>query len=215
VNFVFCAMALSVVSNSSEPSLLGSWTSAAAISSGAVVSLFTSHLSASDPSNFDLLQSFEHLMERERARGRGKFSGWMATDWLRLKIALIGGTQPGAEIGATAILSQQWLSPTLTAEAGHSSGGDAFSRVRVLTKSPYLDPSLIRGFVYDYQAAYGGIEWGAQSFALSLSVGVTRVENAYQSIASAAAGASNPSPVISTRTADIGPAAKLALLIRM
>ncbi len=140
----------------------------------------------------------------------------MATDWLRLYVAPLGVSYRGAEIAATAILSQQWLSPTLAAEAGHFSGGDAFSRVRVLTKSPYLDPGLIRGFVYEYQAAYAGLEWGSRSFALSASVGLTRVENTYQSIPGAAAAASNPQPAVqSTRSADIGPAAKLALLIRM
>src|SRR5262249_5109183 len=113
-------------------------------------------------------------------------------------------------------LSQRWLSPTLGVQAGHFSGGDAFSRVRVLTKSPYLDPGLIRGFVYDYQAAYAGLEWGTGSFALSATVGLTHVDNTYQTIPGAAAGASNPLPSVqSTRHTDIGPAAKLGLLIRI
>ena len=141
----------------------------------------------------------------------------MVTDWLRLQVATLGTSQRGAEIGATAILSQKWLSPTLAVQAGHFSGGDAFSRIRVLTQSPYLDPGLIRGFVYDYQAAYGGLEWGAQSFSLSASVGVTCVENTYQSIpGAAAAGASTAQSAIErSRSIGLGPAAKVGLLIRL
>jgi len=208
-------MAFSAVTASSPPSLLSSWTSSTAFTGGAP-SLITSHLSIPEGGDFDFLHSVARFIERERARGRGKWSGWMATDWLRLHVALLSVSYRGAEVAATAILSQQWLSPTLTAEAGHFSGGDAFSRVRVLTKSPYLDPGLIRGFAYEYQAAYAGLEWGSRSFALSASVGLTRVENTYQNLAGAAAAASNPQAAIQvTRSADIGPAAKLALLIRM
>ena len=205
-------MALSAVTASSPPSLLGSWTS----STSGAPSLITSYLRVPEVGDFDLLHSVTRLIERERARGRGKWSGWMATDWLRLHVAPLGVSYRGAEVAATAILSQQWLSPTLTAEVGHHSGGDAFSRVRVLTKSPYLDPGLIRGFAYEYQAAYAGLEWGSRNFALSASVGLTHVENTYQNIPGAAAAASNPLAAIqSSRSADIGPAAKLALLIRM
>jgi hypothetical protein len=104
----------------------------------------------------------------------------------------------------------------VTTEAGHSSGGDAFSRVRVLTKSPYLDPTPIRGCSYDYQAAYAGLELGAQSFAISINVGLLRAENAYLTIQSPEAAAFNPVPgVLCTRSAQLGPAANLALLIRM
>ncbi len=139
----------------------------------------------------------------------------MATDWLRLKIATMGGSHPGLEFGATAILSHAWISPTITAEAGQASG-DAFSRSRVLNKSPYLNPTLIRGFSYDYQAAYLGVELGAQNFAISFNVGMIRAENSYQNMQSAELAASNPVPGIQrTSSAQIGPAAKLALLIRM
>jgi len=208
-------MALSAVTASSPPSLLGSLTSSTAFT-GDPPSLITSHLRIPEVGDFDFLHSMARLIERERARGRGKWNGWMVTDWLRLHVALLGFSYRGAEVAATAILSQQWLSPTLTAEAGHFTGGDAFSRVRVLTKSPYLDPGLIRGFAYEYQAAYAGLEWGSRNFALSASVGLTHVENTYQNIPGAAAAASNPLAAIqSSRSADIGPAAKLALLIRM
>src|SRR5262249_20101897 len=208
-------MALSAVTSSSPPSLQSSWTSTPAFTSGPP-SLITSYLRIPESGHFDFLHSVARFIERERARGRGKWSGWMATDWLRLQVALLGASYRGAEVAATALLSQQWLSPTLTAEAGHFSGGGAFSRVRVLTKSPYPGPGPIRGFTYEYQAAYAGLEWGSRSFALSASVGLTRVENTYQNIPGAAAAASNPLAAIqATRSADIGPAAKLALLIRM
>ncbi len=165
---------------------------------------------------FDLVHSIGQWIETERARGRPKWNGWMATDWLRLKVATMGGPHGGSEIGATAILSNAWISPTLTTEAGQSSGGDAFSRVRVLTKSPYLDPALVRSFSYNYESAFLGLELGVQRLAISLNLGVTRAENLYQNIQSAEAAASNPlAAVQSTRSAQIGPAGKLAILIRL
>lgn len=128
----------------------------------------------------------------------------------------MGGSHTGVEIGATAILSQSWISPTITTEAGQSSGGDAFSRTRIVTKSPYLNPDLIRGVSYDYEATYVGLELGTQSFAVSLNVGVMRAENSYQSLQSPELAASNPVPGIQcTHSAQIGPAGKLALMIRM
>ena len=76
--------------------------------------------------------------------------------------------------------------------------------------------ALIRGFSYNFEAAYVGLELGAPSFAISVNLGLTRAENSYQSIQSAGAAASNPLPGIqSTRSTQIGPAGKLALLIRM
>jgi hypothetical protein len=216
MNCLLCIIALSAVGNSSRPSLQSFWTVAATQSSWSEVSSFTPRASFSEIETFDFAHSVGVLIQRESARGRGKWSGWMATDWLRLRVALIGGSNAGAEIGATAILFQSWLSPTITTEAGHSSGGDAFSRVRVLTKSPYLDPALIRGFSYNYEAAYVGLELGAQRFAISVNLGLIRAENAYQSIQSTEAGASNPVPGIQcARNAQIGPAGKLALLLRM
>lgn len=216
VSIVISAIALSVVSNSAAPSFASSFTSAGAITRAAAPSFLTSRLEVPDLGSFGFLHSMVRLLERERSRGRGKWSGWMATDWLRLQVATLGSSYRGAEVAATVIFSQQWLSPTLVAEGGHFSGGEAFSRVRVLTKSPYLDPSLIRGFSYSYQAAYAGLEWGGQTFALSVNVGVTRVENTYQRIPGAAASASNPQPVIqSSRSADVGPAGKLSLLIHL
>lgn len=212
MNCVLCLIALSAVSNSFRPSLQGFWTLPAARSSSSGVSSFTPRVGLSEIETFDFVHSLGVLIQRESARGRGKWNGWMAADWLRLRAAGIGGSSAGSEIGATAILSQSWLSPTITTEAGYSSGGDAFSRVRVLTKSPYLlDPALIRGFSYNFEAAYVGLELGAQSFAISVNLGLTRAENSYQSIQSAEAASSKPS----TGSVQIGPAGKLALLIRM
>ncbi len=216
MNCVLCIIALSAISNSSRLSLQSFWTSTAAQPTSSGISSFTPGASHSEIETFDFVHSLGVLMQRESARGRGKWNGWMATDWLRLRVATISGSNSGAEMGGTAILSHSWLSPTITAEAGRSSGGDAFSRVRVLTKSPYLDPALIRGFSYNYEAAYVGLELGAQSFAISLNMGLTRAENSYQSIQSAQTAVSNPFPGIQcTRSAQIGPAGKLALLIRM
>jgi hypothetical protein len=206
---------ISVVSNSTAPAPQASFRTSSQ-STIFALSLFSSQASSSEVPTFDFLQSFQHLIQLEASRGRGKWNGWMATDWLRLKAALMGGSHTGIELGATAILSQSWISPTITAEAGQSSGGDAFSRTRIVNQSPYLNPNLIRGFSYDYQAAYLGLELGAQSFAVSFNVGVIRAENAYQNLQSPELAASNPVPEIQcTRSAQIGPAAKLALLIRM
>jgi hypothetical protein len=216
MNCLLCLVALSAGSNSSRPSLQSFWISTATQSTSSGVSSFTPRASFSEIETFDFVHSLGVLIQRENARGRGMWNGWMATDWLRLRVALIGGSNSGAEMGATAILSHSWLSPTITTEAGRSSGGDAFSRVRVITKSPYLDPSLIRGFSYNYEAAYVGLELGVQSFAISVNLGLTRAEKSYQSIQSAEATTSNPFPGIqSTRSAQIGPAGKVALLIRM
>lgn len=216
MNCLLCLIALSAGSNSPRPSLQSFWTSTSTQSTSSGVSSFTPRVSLSEIETFDFVHSLGVLLQRESAPGRGKWNGWMATDWLRLRAALISGSNSGGEMGATAILSQSWLSPTITTEAGYSSGGDAFSRVRVLTKSPYLDPALIRGFSYNFEAAYVGLELGAPSFAISVNLGLTRAENSYQSIQSAGAAASNPLPGIqSTRSAQIGPAGKLALLIRM
>jgi len=216
VNSLLFVVALSVVGNSSEPSLRVLWASAASHSTASELSSFAPQGRFEGIPTFDFVHSLGLLVERQSARGRGKWNGWMATDWLRLHVALMGGSHSGGEVGGTAILSHSWLSPTVTAEAGHSSGGDAFSRVRVLTKSPYLDPALIRGYIYDYQAAYAGLELGAQSFAISINVGVLRAENAYLNIQSPEAAAFNPVPGVQcTRSAQLGPAAKLALLIRM
>jgi hypothetical protein len=216
VNCIFCVVALSALSASSRPSLQGFWTSAVTTSSLPTPSSFAPQAGGLEVPTFDFARSMMLFIERERARGRGKWNGWMATDWLRLRAALIDGSHSGAEMGATAILSQSWISPTVTAEAGHSSGGDAFTRTRVISKSPYLDPALIRGFSYDYEAAYVGLELGAQNFAISINLGITRAENSYQSISSPESAAFNPMPGIQcTRTTQIGPAGKLALLIRI
>jgi hypothetical protein len=180
------------------------------------LSAFRPQASFSENDSSDVLESLHRMIERQAARGRGKWNGWMATDWLRLRVSLMGGSYAGFEFGATAILSQSWISPTFTTEAGQSSGGDAFSRTRIVTKSPYLNPTLIRGFSYDYEAAYLGVELGAQNFALSLNVGVMRADNSYQSLQSPELAASNPVPgILCTHSAQIGPAGKLALLIRM
>ena len=140
MNCLLCLIALSAGSNSPRPSLQSFWTSTSTQSTSSGVSSFTPRVSLSEIETFDFVHSLGVLLQRESAPGRGKWNGWMATDWLRLRAALISGSNSGGEMGATAILSQSWLSPTITTEAGYSSGGDAFSRVRVLTKSP--DPRL-------------------------------------------------------------------------
>ena len=212
VSSLFCALVISVA-NSATPVPQVSQTSSH--SNIFALTSFRTQASFSEIATFDFVQSLEIMLQLEAARGRGKWNGWMATDWLRLKIATMGGSHPGLEFGATAILSHAWISPTITAEAGQASG-DAFSRSRVLNKSPYLNPTLIRGFSYDYQAAYLGLELGARNFAISFNVGMIRAENAYQNMQGAELAASNPVPGIQcTRTAQIGPAAKLALSIRM
>lgn len=140
----------------------------------------------------------------------------MATRWLRLRAASIGGAH-GTEAGATLILFQSWITPTLTAEAGHYSGRDTFSRIRALTKSPYLDSSLQRSFNSDYQTGYFGIELAARHVAISINVGLTRAQNSNQSIQSALE-VTPSKPVASVediRTAQIGPAAKIALVISL
>jgi len=140
----------------------------------------------------------------------------MATRWLRLRAASIGPSH-GTEAGATLILFQTWITPTLTAEAGHYSGGDAFSRIRAMTKSPYLDSSLQRSFNSDYQTGYLGIELGARDVAISINVGLTRALNSHQNIQSGLEVAPSK-PVASVediRTAQIGPAAKIALVINL
>ena len=214
VNCLFWALALSLVTNASAPSFQGSWASShATLFAG---SAFRPQASFPVIDTLDVLESLQMMIKLQAARGRGKWNGWMATDWLRLKMAVMGGSHAGVEFGATAILSRSWISPTFTIEAGQSSGGDAFSRTRILNKSPYLNPTLIRGFSYDYQAAYLGLELGAQNFAISFNVGMIRAENSYQNMQSAELAASNPVPGIQcTRTAQVGPAAKLALLIQM
>jgi hypothetical protein len=206
MNCLLCLIALSAVSNAT-------WTSAARQSSLSGVSSFTPRASFSKIKTFDFTDSLGTLIQRQRSRGRAKWTGWMATDWLRLRVAPLGGASAGGEIGATAILFQSWLSPTITTEAGHSSGRGAFTRFRVLTKSPYLDPALIRGFTYDYQATYVGLELGARSFAISVNLGLIRAENRYQS--GDATAFNTISGIQNIRSAQIGPAGKLALLMRL
>jgi hypothetical protein len=216
VNILFSVVSLAVLNGASVPSFAGSWSQSIARSSWSVTSGYAPHLGISEMPTLDFVRSLALLIERERGRPRGKWNGWMPTEWLRLKAVTVAGSHSGAELGSTALLWSSWISPTLTAEVGHYSGGDAFSRIRVLTQSPYLDPSLVRAQSFDYQAVYAGLELGTQSFAISFELGLTRAENAYQNIQPAEAAASNPvPPVQSARITQIGPAGKLALSIRL
>jgi hypothetical protein len=163
----------------------------------------------------DLDHSLELLFRRRRWGSSGNWSGWMVNRWLRLRAATIGGSHTGTEAGATLIMFQSWIAPTLTAEAGHYSGGDAISRIRSLTNSPYLDATPLRSFNLDYQTAYLGLELNAGRVAISISVGLTRVQYSSPSFQGPfeVATFKQLDSTHDLRTAQIAPAAKLAVLI--
>lgn len=140
----------------------------------------------------------------------------MPTPWLRLRAESIGGSH-GTEAGATLIMFQSSITPTVTVEAGHYCGGDAFSKIRLLNKSPHMDPSLQRSFNSNYQIGYFGVELSAGRIAISINAGLTRAQNSNQSIQKALE-VTPSKPVASVediRTGQIGPAAKVALVIKL
>jgi hypothetical protein len=138
----------------------------------------------------------------------------MATPWLRLRAASTGGSRNGSEAGATLIFCPSWITPTLTAEAGHYSGGDAFSRIRALAKSPHLDANPLRSFNLDFQTTYLGLELNTGRAALSINVGFARAEYWQRNVQGTFENSTKAvARIEETRNAQIAPAAKLALLI--
>lgn len=139
----------------------------------------------------------------------------MATPWLRLRASSIGGSRHGSEAALTLVFSPSWITPILTAEAGHYTGGDAFSRLRSLAKSPHLDASPLRSFNLDYQISYLGLEVHNGPIALSINVGLARADYSQRNVQSIEESTKPVSRPEENRTAQIGPAAKLALLIQL
>jgi hypothetical protein len=161
------------------------------------------------------LSSLSLLFQRRRWNNSKNWNGWMPTPWLRLRAASVGGSRHGSEGGATLIFSPGWITATFTTEAGHYTGGDAFSRLRSLAKSPHLDASPLRSFNLDYQVSYFGIELNNGLVAFSINVGLTRAEYSQRNVQSIEEFSKPIAKPEESRSAQIGPAAKLALLINL
>jgi hypothetical protein len=141
----------------------------------------------------------------------------MATRWLRLHVATLEGSHSGVDAGATFILFQGWIRPTLSIDGGHTSGGDISSLVRILTRTPNRNADLLRGFGYDYTGAYAGVELSNDRVALSLNLGVTRAKYSIQDIQGAleAVTPRGASPSELPSSPQLSPAARLVLLVRI
>jgi len=171
----------------------------------------------SNPSTFDLDHSIGDLWRRINSNNTGTGKGWMATRWLRLHVATLEGSHSGVDAGASFILFQGWIQPTLSIDGGHYSGGDISSMVRILTRSPRMNTGLMRGFAYDYTSAYAGVELSNDRIALSVNLGVTRAKAAAQDI-QGALEAGTPHGTSSSELGSpprLGPAARLVLLVRI
>jgi hypothetical protein len=141
----------------------------------------------------------------------------MPTPWLRLHVATLEGSHSGLDAGATFILCQGWIRPTLSIDGGHTSGGDISSLVRILTRTPNRNADLLRGFGYDYTGAYAGVELSNDRIALSLNLGVTRAKYSIQDIQGALEAVTPHGAATSElpSTPQLSPAARLVLLVRL
>ncbi len=169
----------------------------------------------SSPSTLDLEHTLGNLWRRVGNTGSGK--GWMATPWLRLHVSTLEGSHSGIDAGASVLLFQGWIQPTLSIDGGRCSGGDISSMVRVLTRSPRMNPALLRGFAYEYTSAYAGVEMSNDRVALSINLGVTRAKYASQDIQGAleAVTPHGASPSELASPPRLSPAARLVLLVRI
>lgn len=216
---VSCLLAIAVLSASlggtrSPSSALVSASTAAY--SGSSTSLVIANR-FSNPSTFDLDHSIGDLWRRINSDNTETGKGWMATRWLRLHVATLEGSHSGVDAGASFILFQGWIQPTLSIDGGHYSGGDISSMVRILTRSPRMNTGLMRGFAYDYTSAYAGVELSNDRIALSVNLGVTRAKAAAQDI-QGALEAGTPHGTSSSELGSpprLGPAARLVLLVRI
>jgi len=158
--------------------------------------------------NFDLNRSLALLFQQRKGDYRD-WNGWMVMPWLRLRAASIGGSHSGTEADATLILAQSPITPTLTAETGHYSGGDAVARIRMLTQRSWIDATPFRSFKLEYQAGYLGAELTGRRASLSVNVGLTRAQYSNQGSQGTFAKSQD------FLTAQTSPAVKFALSIEL
>src|SRR5260370_31934321 len=97
----------------------------------------------------------------------------MATPWLRLHVSTLDGSHSGIDAGASVLLFQGWIQPTLSIDGGRCSGGDISSIVRGLTRSPRINPALLRGFAYEYTRAHAGVETSTDRVPFSVNLVAT------------------------------------------
>jgi len=171
----------------------------------------------SNASTFNLDHSIGNLWRRISSDNPHTGKGWMATRWLRLHVATLEGSHSGVDAGATFILFQGWIRPTLSIDGGHTSGGDISSLVRILTRSPNRNAALLRGFAYDYTGAYAGVELSNERIALSVNLGVTRAKYSIQDL-QGALEAVTPHGTSTSELASaprLSPAARLVLIVRI
>ncbi|HEX4801883.1 MAG TPA: hypothetical protein VFV14_00110 [Myxococcaceae bacterium] len=97
--------------------------------------------------------------------------------WLRIQAGGMHNTiSPGMRGGISLVPFYFWITPSLTAEAGHYFEGDATWIARRLTSDRSLDP-LFRQVGYDFGNAHLGLELGSpQGVSFFLRAGISYVQ---------------------------------------
>lgn len=135
------------------------------------------------------------------------WGGWSVTPWLRLRVAVSGDAHAGGAVEASFIPFHTFIRPTLTFERG--TGFSATTSFSALRNVKATERSGLRSFNYYYDGAYLGAELGTRWFDVSLNFGMGRTQASDQSIGTMFQGS------FGTAAAQIGPAAKLGLLVRL
>ncbi len=135
------------------------------------------------------------------------WGGWSVTPWLRLRVAVSGDAHAGGAFEVSFIPFRSFIRPSLTFERGSAFAvTTSFSAVR---NDKATERSGQRSFNYYYDGAYLGAEFGTRWFDVSLNFGLSRAQASEQGIGTMFQGS------FGTEAAQIGPAAKVGLLVRL
>jgi hypothetical protein len=134
------------------------------------------------------------------------WGGWNVAPWLRLRIAASGDAHAGGALEVSFMPFRTFIRPVLTFERGSAfSVTTGFSSLR----NGATDRSGTRSFNYYYDGAYLGAEFGTRWFDVSLNFGMSRTQACDPGFRSVFQGS------FGTEAAQIGPAAKVGLLVRL
>ncbi len=133
--------------------------------------------------------------------------GWSVTPWLRLRVAVSGDAHAGGAFEVSFTPFRTLIRPALTFERGSAfSVTTGFSELR---NGKATDRSGTRSFNYFYDGAYLGAEFGTRWFDVSLNFGMSRTQASAPGIQTMFQGS------FGTEAAQIGPAAKVGLFVRL
>jgi hypothetical protein len=135
------------------------------------------------------------------------WGGWSVTPWLRLRLASSGDAHAGGAFEVSFMPFRTFIRPTLTFERG--SAFSVTSSFSALRNGKATDRSGTRSFNYYYDGAYLGAEFGTRWFDVSVNFGMSRTQACDPGFRSVFQGS------FGTEAAQIGPAAKLGLLVRL